>query len=231
MATTFRRKPNRLPLPNYAERHAYQLTMATFGRRKVFNEPLFKFSLEKLSFVAERRNVSVLAYCFMPDHLHLLVQAGQPSFVPAFIRDFKQATGFEFKKRTKRQLWQKSYHDHVVRTEESLMNAALYIAANPVRAGLVETPSDWPWLGSFVWERSALVEGEAIRYIQGRPVPSVGPRADVHNGMLRPSTTVRSSVRRGSCGGLSSGPCRRSSAGGRRRQRNTSGPCSWPGAL
>jgi REP element-mobilizing transposase RayT len=94
----------------------------------------------------------------MPDHLHLLVLSTGSYSVVDFIRDFKQLTGFEFKKRTGRNLWQKSYHDHIPRSEESLLAAARYIAANPLRAGLVTQPRDWPWLGSFEWERSALVE-------------------------------------------------------------------------
>jgi len=133
--------------------------MATFERRKVFNEALVKFSLDKLQVTSKQRRVSILIYCFMPDHVHLLALTRDSTFLPDFMRDFKQATGFAFKRKTKRKLWQKSYHDHVVRTEQSLWAAALYIAANPVRAGLVEEARDWPWTGSLIWDRSALVEG------------------------------------------------------------------------
>lgn len=76
-----------------------------------------------------------------------------------FLRDFKQITGFTFKKRTGRTLWQKSYHDHIFRSEESVRRAAQYIAANPVRAGIVANQAEYPYTGSFVWDRSAVVEG------------------------------------------------------------------------
>ncbi len=158
MAPPFRRKPNRLPMPTYAGSHGYFLTVNSLGRREVFDPALTRFCIDKLRAAATRRQVQILAYCFMPNHLHLLALTPDEAFLPDFVRDFKQATGFEFKKRTKRQLWQKSYHDHVLRTEESIWDVALYIAVNPVRAGLVNEARDWPWTGSFVWERSALVE-------------------------------------------------------------------------
>ncbi len=159
MVTAFWRKQNRLPLPNYAETHAYLLTLACEKRRREFNGALVGFCLEKLRGGAAKRKVHVLAYCFMPDHPHLLVYSENPAFVPAFLRDFKQITGFTFKKRTGRTLWQKSYHDHILRSEESVRRAARYIVANPVRAGIVSNPADYPYTGSFVWERSTVVEG------------------------------------------------------------------------
>lgn len=102
--------------------------------------------------------MSVYAYCFMPDHVHLLVQGGSDSFLPDFVHDFKEAVGYEFKGLTGRMSWQRSYHDRILRTYEDLLGVARYIAWNPVRGRLVEEARDWPWLGSFEWERSALVE-------------------------------------------------------------------------
>ena len=159
MVSTFRRKQNRLPLPNYADTHAYLLTLCCEKRRREFNDALVTFCLEKLRAVAIRHKVDVLVYCFMPDHVHLLLFAAHPAFIPAFVRDFKQITGFTFKTRTGRRLWQKSYHDHILRSEESVHRAARYTAANPVRAGIVAAPAEYPYTGSFVWDRSAVVEG------------------------------------------------------------------------
>jgi hypothetical protein len=36
---TFRRKPNRLPMPNYEDRNGYLVTMTIFNRRREFNDP------------------------------------------------------------------------------------------------------------------------------------------------------------------------------------------------
>lgn len=159
MVTTLRRKQNRLPLPNYSDTHAYLLTLCCGKRRRELNDALVTFCLEKLRAVAIKHKSGVLMYCFMTDHVHLLLFAAHPTFLLAFVRDFKQITGFMFKARTGRHLWQKSYHDHILRSDESVLRVAQYIAENPVRAGLVATAADYPYTGSFVWERSAVVEG------------------------------------------------------------------------
>ena len=41
--------------------------------------------------------------------------------------------------------WQDGFHDTRVRSAKQFQFACGYIEENPVRAGLVKTPSDWPW--------------------------------------------------------------------------------------
>ena len=91
----------------------------------------------------------------MPDHLHLLVEGSEASDLPVFVKDFKQRTGFQYRRARGQSLWQKSYYDHILRTEEDVHGVARYIVGNPVRAGLVAAANDYPYCGSFVW-------GEAI---------------------------------------------------------------------
>ena len=43
--------------------------------------------------------------------------------------------------------WQKGFFDHVLRHGESYSQKWNYVRANPVRAGLVSHPEDWPYLG------------------------------------------------------------------------------------
>jgi putative transposase len=42
--------------------------------------------------------------------------------------------------------WQTGFFDHRLRTKESFAEKAAYIRNNPVRAGLVKQPKDWPWI-------------------------------------------------------------------------------------
>ncbi len=89
----------------------------------------------------------LLAYCFMPDRLHLLVEGSEGSDLAQPMKTFKQATSFSHKHRTGRVLWQRSYYDHVLRGPHDLRPAVEYSLANPVRAGLVEDPSEYPFSG------------------------------------------------------------------------------------
>jgi hypothetical protein len=73
----------------------------------------------------------------------------------AFVRYAKQITGYAFAQKTGAPLWQPSFHDRILRNAESTLSVARYIFENPVRAGLVISPSEYPFLGS---DRFALSE-------------------------------------------------------------------------
>jgi REP element-mobilizing transposase RayT len=47
--------------------------------------------------------------------------------------------------RTGTSFWQDESFDHWVRSEEELQYLIGYIENNPVKAGLVEAPDQWPW--------------------------------------------------------------------------------------
>jgi REP-associated tyrosine transposase len=159
MATSFRRKPNRLPMEVYHGPRVYSLTLACQHRRRWFLDArLVAECVEALRVAAQVHNARVYAYCFMPDHLHLLVHGGARTFLPDLMHDFKQVTGYAFGKATGRDLWQDGYYDHIVRSEEGVLRVARYIAANPVRAGLVADAAAYPYTGSLDWERASLVE-------------------------------------------------------------------------
>ena len=87
------------------------------------------------------------AYCFMPNHVHLLVSGSADSQLGAFVRLFKQLSGYAAKQKLGAPMWQISYYDHVLRHEEDLAHVARYIWNNPVRAGLVDVRSQYPYDG------------------------------------------------------------------------------------
>jgi len=155
---SFRRKPNRLDRAVYSVPYAFSLTIVTEGREPVFQQQRFADrGMWALKRAAERNDIAVLAYCFMPDHLHLLVHLKTPgSSVIEFARYFKQLSGYHYKHETGNQLWQKSYYDHAVRLEEDVRRVAQYIFENPVRAGLAASVNEYPHTGSLEWGREAL---------------------------------------------------------------------------
>jgi REP-associated tyrosine transposase len=148
---TFRRKRNRLSLDVYQGSSAYSTTTTVKGRRPVFGHAdIVAMCIEKLREAAARTGFEVVAYCFMPDHLHLLVRSPERADLVAFMRLFKQLSGYAYRQLTgdSEVLWQTSYYDHVLRQEEDLHNAARYIWGNPVRASLVESATEYPYSGS-----------------------------------------------------------------------------------
>jgi REP element-mobilizing transposase RayT len=48
--------------------------------------------------------------------------------------------------------WEPDYFDRYMRNEDHLMRTIEYVENNPVKAGLVDRATDWPW-SSASWER------------------------------------------------------------------------------
>jgi putative transposase len=147
-----RKPPPRLPAFDYRGFHRYLLTICTYDRDPVFSRTDFATTAtEHLRQCAEQSHFAVIAYCFMPDHLHVLC-AGENDEADfrEFVRVFKQKSAYYAKLELGITLWQRSFYEHVLRNDESTELAARYLLANPVRAGLVESPEEYPYLGSFV---------------------------------------------------------------------------------
>jgi REP element-mobilizing transposase RayT len=95
------------------------------------------------------RGFEVIAHVMMPDHVHLLVGGTSDT---ASLRSFaslaKQRAAFEYRRVTRRELWQPSYYDHVLRDDESSLPFVRYILENPVVAGLVQRCEAYPYVGT-----------------------------------------------------------------------------------
>jgi putative transposase len=149
----------RLPAFTYVGPYRYSLTVCTRERRSLFVETSLVTSLiVQIRHSCETEGFSVIAYCFMPDHLHLLAEGTQPdSDLRQFMKKVKQRTAFVWKQDGGGVLWQRSYYDHVLRDEEDTFRVARYILGNPVRAGLVARPQDYPFSGSLVMDMRDLL--------------------------------------------------------------------------
>jgi putative transposase len=132
--------------------------MCTSLRKKVFIEAdVVTPILLAIRTCAEVDKFAVLAYCFMPDHLHLIVGASaEDSNLQRFMSRWKQLTGFSYKKAHGERLWQESYYDHVLRDDEATWRAARYALENPVRKGYVKHFIDYPFCGSDVYSTEQL---------------------------------------------------------------------------
>jgi putative transposase len=76
--------------------------------------------------------VSLDAFVLMPNHIHGIVwlpRAGHAPPLPAAIGSFKSAAS----RAAGRPLWQRSFHDRVIRDESELQALRQYVADNPVR--------------------------------------------------------------------------------------------------
>ena len=86
------------------------------------------------------------AYVVMANHVHLLIR---PLVAPdRLLKSLKGATAREANRllaRTGEPFWQKESYDHCVRNQIEFEKIRTYIETNPVKAGLVRNPEDYPW--------------------------------------------------------------------------------------
>jgi putative transposase len=153
-------RPPRLADSLYIGVRTYSLTICCDERRIVLTEQAARdIVLTELRRTSCSYRIAVLTYCLMPDHIHLVARGeARDSDCLAFMRIFKQTTAFRWKQQSGQRLWQRSFYDHVLRDGEDAKDVVKYVLANPVRAKLVASPKDYPHSGSFVYERTELIE-------------------------------------------------------------------------
>ena len=167
-------RPKRLANRSYVGRAHYFLTFCTWDRLPRFKDPtVVADTLAHIQRTADDESFEVLAYCFMPDHLHLLVKGlEQTSDLKTFVKMSKQRSGYAHHRRGRERLWQGGYFERLLRDDGEAGRCAQYIANNPVRAGLVSSPADYEFLCVRAWRLEDLETGsssdEVCRHSQRR---------------------------------------------------------------
>jgi putative transposase len=137
------------------------ITQVVQDRQPVFRDPQTVELLRvTLRMVRSLHPFNMLAYVFLPDHFHILIQpTGESNFSqimhslkPNFTKAYK-----EMMSRTESlKFWKKRFRDHVIRDERDLENHLHYIHYNPVKHGLIADPRDWPDSSYREWEERGL---------------------------------------------------------------------------
>ena len=140
--------------------HAYLLTTVCARRAPLFRD--WACASAVAATLAEARlwrGVQLECWVLMPDHLHLLVTLGSEA-LPQLMRRVKAVTSGAASRvpgSAPGPVWSRGYHDHALRREEDLRAVARYVIANPLRAGLVAAPGDWPY-----WDARWLEGGDIL---------------------------------------------------------------------
>jgi putative transposase len=107
--------------------------------------------MESLQRGEQLGHYELYAFVVMANHVHVLIH---PHVDPSrLLKSLKGATAREANKllgRTGESFWQKESHDHWVRDQAEFERIRLYIENNPVKAGLVKAPEQYPWSSASV---------------------------------------------------------------------------------
>lgn len=154
------RKPIRITDYDYSTPGAYFITVCTANREKIFwsdcrgelcsptNVPLSDIGMivdneiQKLDSIYDAVNVD--KYCIMPDHIHFIIsinadENGRSQIAPTISRVIKQFKG-SITKQIGKPIWQKSFYDHGIRSQQDYDEIWQYIENNPLKYALNRAP-------------------------------------------------------------------------------------------
>ncbi len=134
----------RLTLPGYP----HHVIQRGNNRQPIFTTMAdYRYFLQLLDENSKKFEVAIHAYVLMGNHFHLLVSPqaadGLPQMMQAvgrrYVRYFNDLQG------RSGTLWEGRYRSTLIQTDRYLLTCMAYIDLNPVRAGLVADPKDYPW--------------------------------------------------------------------------------------
>jgi len=158
MERKFKGTPPRLPVifQSY-DSPLYLVTFNTLLRRSLLACEAVHAAFREYAERGFSFNIATGRYVLMPDHVHVFVRIGQNMTLQRWESGLKQrlgkalvALGHEpttIPGAKIRSFWQPGFFDHLLRHDESYAQKWDYVWRNPVRAGLVAAPEDWPYQG------------------------------------------------------------------------------------
>ena len=131
-----------------------------------------RFSRSYASARPRLRNVRAVA-----GHVHAVVWFPECKQLSSFMKQWKQQSSVRAKRALRESctayageidpgepFWQRKYYDFNLYSEKKLREKVEYMHLNPVRAGLVEEPCQWPWSSARYYEQGRSV-GVPVEWI------------------------------------------------------------------
>ncbi|MDD2800124.1 MAG: transposase [Methylococcales bacterium] len=130
---------------------SYFFTVVTLNRAPIFiNEERVEILRQAFRKVMKTKPFQIDAIVVLPEHLHCIWQMPDSDVdYSSRWREIKKAASRQINtatnKRNERMVWQRRFWEHAIRDEDDWRRHVDYIHYNPVKHGLVNQPSDWPW--------------------------------------------------------------------------------------
>jgi len=126
----------------------YHLYNRGCNREDIFrSDDNYVFLTTRLKHYSEELNISVIAYCFMPNHYHLLVKQNGGAKAGLLVQSIFNSYTKAFNKMYKRSgtLFEGPYKSIQIDSIEYVVHLCRYIHRNPLRAKIVKRMEDWKY--------------------------------------------------------------------------------------
>ena len=134
----------RLTLPGFT----HHVIQRGNNRQAIFASSAdYQMLLDLLEENARKFDVAIHAYVLMSNHFHLLLTPQTPDGLPRMMQALgrRYVRYFNDSQQRSGTLWEGRYKSALIQSERYLLACMAYIDLNPLRAGLVAAPGDYPW--------------------------------------------------------------------------------------
>lgn len=117
------------------------------NRQRIFKDDRDRRAyLEKLSFYCQEKEVELLCYCLLTNHVHLLLETPQGN-LSKMMQAFQTSYTVYFNRRHRHtgHVFEQRYKAFLVDKDNYLLQVSRYIHLNPVGAEIIEQPQDYRW--------------------------------------------------------------------------------------
>ena len=128
---------------------------------------IYRTSRERFPIKLNKKLVTVIGYCLMPNHFHFIlrqeVEEGIRKFIQRLANSF--AHYFSVKHKNRGPVFEGNFKAVRVESDEQLIHLSRYIHLNPVTAFLVEKPEDYPYSSYRIYldkEKSEMVDPSLV---------------------------------------------------------------------
>jgi putative transposase len=126
----------------------YHVIQRGHNQQRVFADDVDRRRyLEWLGEAATAHGLAVHAYVLMDNHVHLVCTPSAETSLGAAMQALGRRYVRWFNRRHGRTgtLWEGRYRSSLIEADPYLLACQRYVEMNPVRAGIVGVPADWPW--------------------------------------------------------------------------------------
>ncbi len=133
----------------FVEGASYHVYSRTAHAAPVFaDEAEVRELLEIVHSLVRRDELTIFAWCVMPDHYHLALRSGTvPLWRTMRLLQGRFAKSYNRRRGLRGPLWEGRYRARLVSEEQHLNQVIAYIHLDPVAAGVVGDPAAYPWSG------------------------------------------------------------------------------------
>jgi len=125
---------------------SYFITIDCWAGRQLFKGEIAEILTDQLLRCRQKGYFLLHEFCLLPNHVHILLTPAGGTALEKAVQMIKGGASYRIGKvRRVHTLWQDGYHDWRCRAEKDFQSYAKYIRENPVKAGLVTKPEDWPY--------------------------------------------------------------------------------------